>query len=235
MKIGNMPLPLAIIIAAVVISGAIVYSNGHKGGDLDPKKGGPAEVTDNSNSQINPENIKPVDSNDHIYGDINAPIKVVEFSDLECPYCSRVHPTLKQLIDQSNGQVAWVFRHFPLSGHKNAMVQAVGAECVAKLGGEDKFWEYINFAFSNQSIGDKEAVVTVASNLGLNADEVRSCIDSGEVNNLVNEDKQDASNSGARGTPHSIILGPKGDVYAVSGAQPLQVFQQVVAKIISEQ
>jgi len=75
----------------------------------------------------------------------NAPVKIVEFSDTECPFCKRFHTTMQQVVKDSNGQVAWVYRHFPLDQlHSKARKEAEATECAAELGGNEKFWAYLN-------------------------------------------------------------------------------------------
>jgi protein-disulfide isomerase len=87
----------------------------------------------------------PVTDKDHIKGDINAPVKIVEYSDLECPFCKRFHSTLQEVVDSYDGQVAWVFRQFPLAQlHPKAVREAEAAECVASLGGNTAFWKFID-------------------------------------------------------------------------------------------
>ncbi len=82
---------------------------------------------------------------DHVYGDANAPVVVIEYSDLECPYCKAFQTTMKQVVDESNGQVAWMYRHWPI--HAGSMDKLVASECVAKLKGNDAFWKYIELVF----------------------------------------------------------------------------------------
>ena len=82
---------------------------------------------------------------DHIYGSTNAPIVIIEYSDYECPYCARFHPELKQIVDESNGGIAWMYRHWPI--HAGSVEKLVAAECVAKLKGNDAFWKYSELLF----------------------------------------------------------------------------------------
>lgn len=79
---------------------------------------------------------------DHIRGDANAPIKIIEYSDYECPFCSRVHPTIQSLLS-TNSDVAWIYRHLPLEQiHPMARPLAEASECAAELGGNDAFWAF---------------------------------------------------------------------------------------------
>lgn len=92
--------------------------------------------------------IDPVTDKDHIIGSKDADIVVIEYSDLECPFCSRFHTTMHQVVKDYDGKVAWVFRHLPLEQlHPNAFNKAISAECVYELGGNEKFWAYIDSLF----------------------------------------------------------------------------------------
>jgi len=116
-------------------------------------------------------NMKPVSDGDHILGDKNAPVKIVEFSDTECPFCKRFHTTMQQVVKDNNGQVAWVYRHFPLDQlHSKARKEAEATECAAELGGNEKFWAYLNRLMevtpANNGL-DPAELLTIASYAGL--------------------------------------------------------------------
>lgn len=84
--------------------------------------------------------IKEVTSSDHVRGNVNAPITLIEFSDFDCPFCKRFHPTMTQLLDEYPDKVRWVYRHLPLTDlHPNAAKKALASECAAEQG---KFWEF---------------------------------------------------------------------------------------------
>jgi protein-disulfide isomerase len=89
--------------------------------------------------------VPAVTADDHIIGSITAPIIMVEYSDLECPYCKRFGGTAKQIVAESNGNVAWVYRHWIV--HPGALPKAIASECVSKLKGNDAFWKYIDLVF----------------------------------------------------------------------------------------
>jgi protein-disulfide isomerase len=91
--------------------------------------------------------VPPVDpATDHILGNLaTAKVTIIEYSDYECPYCARFDPVLQQVISDSNGSVAWVYRHWPI--HQNSMAKLVAAECVAQLKGNDAFWKYSDLLF----------------------------------------------------------------------------------------
>ena len=93
-----------------------------------------------------------VDQGEHIRGNTNAPLTIIEYSDFQCPYCAKFHPTMKQLTETFPGQIKWVYRHLPLTNiHSNAVPAAVASECVARLAGNDAFWEFADNLFVAQS------------------------------------------------------------------------------------
>ena len=122
---NNLMIPGAIVIAGIIIAGAVFASSGGGGGNAPVANNGnqpPAEV------EIN---IKPVSASDHILGNPNADIVIVEFSDLECPFCKNFHITMQQIMEDfgKDGRVAWVYRHFPLTQlHPKAQVEAEATE-----------------------------------------------------------------------------------------------------------
>ena len=132
-------MPIAVIIAGVLIAGAVIYSGGKNanGNTVNaPQQQQVAQETGDLEQMI------PVTSEDHIRGDINAPVKIVEYSDTECPFCKRFHTTMQEVYNEygKTGKVAWVYRHFPLDQlHSKARKEAEATECAAELGGNDKF------------------------------------------------------------------------------------------------
>jgi len=89
--------------------------------------------------------VPPVSADDHILGSANAPITIIEYSDYECPYCKVFQETLSKIVTESNGDVSWVYRHWPI--HQNSMAKLVAAECVTKIKGNDTFWKYSDLLF----------------------------------------------------------------------------------------
>jgi thiol-disulfide isomerase/thioredoxin len=97
------------------------------------------------------DKIKPVTSQDHVKGNPNAPIKIVAYSDFECPFCQRFHNTMNELMEKygEDGEVAWVFRQFPLEQLHPVKAQAVAvaSECANELAGNDGFWKFADRYF----------------------------------------------------------------------------------------
>jgi protein-disulfide isomerase len=187
--------------------------------------------------------IKPVDGEDHIRGDPDASVKLVEFSDFECPFCKRVHTTLQQIMVEygEGGQVAWVYRHFPLDSlHKKARKEAQASECADELGGNDAFWAYTDRLFditpSNDRL-DLSILPKVAEEIGLDRGAFVTCLSGdargGKYADHIEANYQDAVASGGTGTPHIVIIAPDGEVFPVSGAQPYGAFKSIIDLALS--
>jgi hypothetical protein len=93
--------------------------------------------------------VPPVEQGEHILGNIStAKVILIEYSDFECPFCARFHPILEKIVSESNGNIAWVYRQFPLVQiHQHALERAIASECIAKLKGNDAFWKYADLLF----------------------------------------------------------------------------------------
>lgn len=196
--------------------------------------GGPAQIIPPANNQPPPPppagDVPPVDETDHVRGDSKATISVVEYSDFECPFCSRVHPTLKQLTDEYAGKVNWVYRHFPLSFHPNAMPAAIASECVSELGGNDAFWTFTDAIFANQGDWDYEKHV---KNARVDAAAFKTCFDSKKYQADVQAEMDAGSAAGVSGTPGNFILNNKtGKAVEVAGAQPLDNFKKAIDEML---
>ena len=164
----------------------------------------------------------------HIYGDKNAQTTIVEFSDVECPFCARLHPTLEQIVDQSDGTINWEYRHLPLPNHRNAELGAVATECVAAIAGNDYFWQFLDEILREQKLHSEDYYVKVASNLGVDQIKFRECLSSSEYDDVIEKDVQAAHAFGGRGTPYSVIKFPDGTTKSVPGALPFSHWQDLL-------
>ena len=157
---------------------------------------------------------------DWVRGDKNAKITIVEFSDVDCPFCTRFHNTMKQVMADYDGQVNWVYRHFPLTSlHPEAFKKAEAAECVGEQGGNDKFWAFIDEIYSNDET--LSGVADMAASVGVNKAKFQECLDSGKYTSKVTSQSQEAQKAGGRGTPYSVILAG-GQKIAIPGALPYE-------------
>lgn len=183
------------------------------------------------------ENVDKLRSKDHVRGNRNARILLIEYSDLECPFCKRFHPTAQQIVDNYKGQVAWVYRHFPLDQiHAKADKEAEAVECARELGGEDGFWKLTDKIFevtpSNNGL-NLDDLPKLANQVGLDGDKLKSCIDSGKFAEYVEADYQGGIKAGITGTPGNILLDTKtGKTKLVPGALPFEQFQKEIDTIL---
>jgi protein-disulfide isomerase len=155
-----------------------------------------------------------------VKGPKNAPITIVAFSDFECPFCSRVLPTLKQIEDQYGNKVKVAFKNQPLPFHANAKPAAAAALAAHEQG---KFWEMHDKLFANQRALDRASLEKYAQELGLNVDKFKAALDSGKFNAQIDADAAEGQRLGASGTPTFFINGR-----TLVGAQPLEAFKRVI-------
>ncbi len=177
--------------------------------------------------------IPAVTKDDHVRGDKKADITIVEYSDLECPFCNRFHNTMIEVMDEFEGKVNWVYRHFPLTSiHPSATKLAVATECA---GEQDKFWEMTDAIFATHGQGasyDDASITALAREAGVrNINSFSKCLSSDKYNDLVSTQSRDAQAAGARGTPYSIILGPDGETIPLNGAQPFAAIQAALQQL----
>ncbi len=211
----NKPHPLtipgAIIIAAAILAIAIIYV----------KKPTPVSAPTTEQKQKVEIAIAPITATDHILGNPNAPIRIVEFSDPSCPFCKTFHPTMKALMDTygPSGNVAWIYRSFPLDTpdqqgrvlHPNAGHESQAFECAAALGGNDAFWKFTNRLYeitpSDQGVSlDQKQLPVIAKYAGLDVVSFSDCLDSGRFKDKVQAQYLDGVNAGVSGTPTNIIV-----------------------------
>ncbi len=177
---------------------------------------------------------------DHIRGNPDAPVTLIEFSDFECPFCKRFHETMNKLVTDSKDQVKWVYRHFPLEElHPvKARKEAAASECAAELGGNDAFWKFADRFYEVTPSNNKTDIDTVLPRIAreIHLDEAKfaSCLASGKHDRRIAEDYQEAVASGGRGTPWTIIVSKSGKTYPLSGAQPYAAVKQLVDRALQD-
>jgi protein-disulfide isomerase len=156
-------------------------------------------------------------------GPADAPITIVEFSDYQCPFCRRWHNEVYEpLLAAYPGQIRLVYRHFPLTSiHPDAMSAAEAAMCA---GEQDAYWQFHEKLFASETLGNN-TYIQYAQDLGLNMSTFESCLSDHKYQEAVQADSDFAVNLGIRSTPTFFING-----LAIVGAQPLEVFKQVIDK-----
>lgn len=174
---------------------------------------------------------------DRIYGNADALISLIEFADFDCPYCRKIHPVLKRLVDESKGKVNWIFRHFPLSRHKpNALQEAEAAECAGALAGQAGFWKFSNALFfqPRRGITDSQTVIDRAALAAkLDKASILACIDSEKFKSKVEIDEDEALKLGIQGTPATVVTNNKtGQILFHQGAVSLKTLSSSVDKLL---
>ena len=226
--------PIAIVIAGGLIAGSVYLSLGKTSApqptlaNNQAQQAAPAQPTGDLGS------MQPVTVDDHIRGNPDAPIKIVEYTDPECPFCKRFHETMVQVMDEygKDGKVAWVYRHFPLDQlHPKARTESVAIECAGDQGGTGAFWKYADRLYeitpSNNKL-DLAELPNIAKYVGLDVQKFNACLKSGKFDTHVEGDVQNAIATGGRGTPWSILVVPNTPALPINGAQPFEAVKQLI-------
>lgn len=235
-------LPGAIIIAAAIIAVAIIWANG--------KSPAPSAAT-GASAPVVQINMKPVSTSDHVYGNPDAPVKIVEYSDPSCPFCKMFNSSMEQIMTDygPSGKVAWIYRQFPLDKpdqngnilHPLAGTQAEGMECAAALGGNDAFWKYEQAWFSvfpsdgadespSLSQGQMDQAAAAA---GLDKAPFDKCVADGRFKDKIDAEYADGLNAGVTGTPYSVIITPSGTSIPRAGAMSYATLKAAVDALLS--
>lgn len=157
---------------------------------------------------------------DPMLGNKDAIVTVIEFTDYQCPFCSRARPTIKKIVDTYGDKVRYVLRDFPLDFHPHAKKASEAAQCA---GDQDKYWDYSNILWANQRALDIPNLKKYAKEVGLNQAKFDKCLDSGKFTAEVNKDMADGSKAGVTGTPSFFINGQM-----LTGARPFEQFKEII-------
>lgn len=218
----------AIIIAGILIAGAIVATNWSKG----PRQEAPE--TPGTAAEA-----RPIGADDHVLGDRSARIQLIEYSDTECPFCKRYHGELKAVAERHQGDLAIAYRHFPIESlHKQAMVEAAATECAARIGGNDAFWMYLDRIFetttSNDGL-DLALLPSFAEELDIDAGAFDACMRDPAIAALVEEDLAEGRALGVRGTPTTFIIDTKtGSQSSFVGARSADDLSAAIGAMLEE-
>lgn len=245
-RANNLGIPVAIVIAAALIAGAI-YMSGVQQTPTSVKNTGTGTTP---TEQVTPETtVAPVTEADHIRGNPNAPIIIVEYSDIDCPFCRLFHDTMNKIMADygADGKVAWVFRQFPIAQlHPNAPKIAMASECVNELGGSEAFWKFLDALNASRKVeydasGSLKSVEPTnmtrisefAAKAGVDKGKFELCLNSDKYAEKIQSDVAAATAAGAQGTPYSLLI--VGDQQGViNGAQPYETVKQMVETMLSQ-
>ena len=173
-----------------------------------------------------------ITQNDHIYGNQDAEVFLVKYSDFSCPYCrSFFNHIVKQAIQEYDGQVALVYRHYPVL-NQNSLNAAKATECVAELGGNDAFWNYADLLFTNPRTSlQRNGLIQHASQVGVDQNEFVECIDSNRHESTIQPNRS----LPIQGVPTTFIV-KNNEVYSkIHGSQPLQTVREHIDNALAEE
>lgn len=244
----NKAVILAIVFAALLISGSLIFLGTQMGGGGVSSGSLEGEIQKGIDSYIQKQQAEAAKAqakankprivegdfsdDDPFMGDKNAPVTIVEFSDYECPFCKRFYDnTLPQLKEKyiDTGKVKFVYRDFPLNFHKGARPAAIAAECAREQGGDETYFKFHDLIFENQGSLNNDTLKQHADTLGLNTSEFNDCFDSQKYADEVDKDFADGKMAGVTGTPGFLINGQ-----LVSGAQPFSVFEAIIENALKQ-
>jgi len=205
------------------------------GGALPQATGTPTAPTapPEDNSATLAKEVERPSQDDHIRGNPNANIAIIEYSDYECPYCKQFHPSMQQVMSEYNDEVMWVYRHFPLEQiHPMARPAAIASECVADLAGSDAFWTFTDTVFENQALISVDQIDSWALATGIDSTAYETCKLDSSVANIVDADLQSGISAGVNGTPGTIIMNiNSGEVSVLPGAVPFAQIQSAIESL----
>lgn len=244
-NISNFITPISIVVAAIIIAGGLYMR-----GDISNTKSNTNKDLINSALSEPKVDIEDIKDTDHIRGDKNAKVIIIEYSDTECPFCKVYHTTMKKVFDEysKDNKVAWVYRHFPISYgdnplHKKAAKEAEATECAAELGGSDMFWKYLDEVYSitpsNDGL-DLAKLPEIAVKLGLDKEKFTSCLDTGKYAAKVKDSYEASLKAGAKGTPYTVIKFEKEFIPLVNnkgeglGALPYEIIKQIIDQLLNQ-
>jgi len=213
-------IPASIVVAGVLIAGAVLYTNRLPGNA--PDAGQSAAVAEAVESgQSAPADLA---DDDPFLGDPDALVTIVEFGDFQCPFCGRFFKTTEQEIIEKyvkTGKAKFVYRDFPLTSiHEEAQKSAEASECADEQG---KFWAYHDLLYTRQNELAINNYKVWAGEIGLNTAQFNDCLDSGKFTAEVQKDFRDGRAAGIKGTPGTFV-----NRRLVEGALPFAEFQTII-------
>ena len=176
----------------------------------------------------------PVVEADYTRGPANARIKIVTFTDFDCPFCKLFHETL-HTIGSKYPDVSVSYRHFPLEQiHPNSKKLSIAAECAGTIGGDVAFWKFVDSAFDSRGVNETTNMLqvnTFASAAGVPLSAFESCRTSKSAEASVAADMKDGTTAGVMGTPQSFVFKDGIKVATLSGSQPLAVVEEIIKNL----
>lgn len=218
-------LPITIVVAGALIAGAVFIS----GKQSTQTPGG-----QNPNGTLTARAYDP--AKDHILGNPNATVKVVEYMDFECPHCKAFNDTMHQIVSfyGLSGNVAWVQRAFPLGIFSKSPTEAQAAECAAAQGGDAAYFSYADKLFAatqSENSLDLAQLPVIAGQVGLDTAKFNSCLAANTYAKKVDDSRAEAIGYGAQGTPYILIMVGT-DAVALNGDQPYASMRAAIDAVL---
>jgi protein-disulfide isomerase len=232
---NKLSVPQAIIFGAVIIGIALIIAFGKGGATTSQKFSddtftlGEEKVTETPTLTFSPEN-----EDEHIRGNRDADVFLVEYSDIDCPFCRRFHPVMEQLMTAYGKDVAWVYRQFPLTSlHPDAYEKAKATECVAQVAGNDAFWTYLDTLFVTEVTPEQLSATAVAQ--GVDKAAFDACMASDEIEAKIEEDIASGKKAGVQGTPFTAVINVKTkEQGTLPGALPFEQATTIIDGILEK-
>ncbi len=218
----SLTIPLAITLGGIIIAGAIYVSM-------------QKSLSISKDASIL---VRPVSINDHILGNPAAPVMIITYTDFDCTFCKDFHDTLLHIItnEGADGNIAWVYRQFPLTEiHPNALPHARAAECIAQVGDNTAFWKFVDVLYKKQPVNPPQ-YGELASEIGISTTDFATCFAGAAttVDARITEDRQNALDIDAEGTPYSLILVAGKPFVIMNGAYPYVAVKQLIDEALQE-
>lgn len=231
---SSLAIPIAIISGFAMIALAIFFTGNNNQNEEEVK----APIKTNQ-GELATGKPRPVDTSDYIKGNPNAPILMIEYSDYDCPFCKKYHETMNRIMNEYGvtGKVAWVYRQLPLVKlHPASPKISEAALCVGEIGGNNAFWKFSDTVFETRNPDDMTNLTKLpeyAELAGVKKEDYDDCMNSGRMEERVLSSIKDGLDSGARGTPYTVLV--VGDQQAViSGAQPYETVNGIIKNLVDQ-
>lgn len=174
---------------------------------------------------------------DHFLGSRSATVKIVEYAEVECPYCKKLHPILLRILSEYEGKVALVYRHFPLTIHPKSFNQAVAMECVAETKGDPGFFEYLDKLYeatpSNNNF-DLAVLPRLAEEMGIQEDKFVECLSSDRYRTRILRDVESGIGHNVDSVPHLIVITPNDREFVFGKSPSYSALRSVVETALSK-
>lgn len=211
-KKSQLSIPNAIILAAIIIAGAVFVS-----------KGSTNSATISGGDKL--DLVSEITAEDFIRGDENAPITLIEYADFSCHFCAEYHPTLQKIVADYDGRVRWVYRHLPIFN----IEAAIASSCIGKLGGTEAFWNFSDTLFANPDNRNREYYLATALANGLVETEYTTCTkDPAIKSKITTEFNQNRILLGFDATPYTVLIDKNGRKFSFAGALSYENLTSVI-------